>query len=245
MVAATTCVKNRVGVPSVHPALCALARSSAAADTMPARLAQHFYRKPPQTPPIGEKSVIQSETMSKGLTMIYWGYGKGKTSSAMGVALRALGQGLRVLIVQFMKGGGKEGWQTGEQIIFDKLKAQGAPIEFVVAGKGWVKIRGDQKPFEDHEEAAQGGFAYSLQQTASGQWDFVVLDEILSAVDSMLLTVDQIKELIEAKPPKVHLLMTGHKEYPELTELADLVTKMEKVKHPYEKGVLAQKGVDF
>lgn len=177
--------------------------------------------------------------------MIYWGYGKGKTTAAMGLALRALGQGQRVLIVQFMKGGIKEGWQTGEQILFDKLKTQGAAIEFIIAGKGWVKIMGDQKEIVDHEAAAREGLEYSLQQTASGSWDVVILDEVLSALDSMLLAVDDIKELIRAKPPEVHLLMTGHNEYPELTEMADLVTIMKKIKHPYDKGVLAQKGVDF
>ncbi len=177
--------------------------------------------------------------------MIYWGYGKGKTSSAMGVALRALGQGLRVLVVQFMKGGTKEGWKTGEQVMFEKLKAQGLLVEFVVAGKGWVKIMNDAKPFEDHEAAAKDGLAYSKEQITNGKWEVVVLDEILSAVDSALLTVDDIKELIHAKSPEVHLIMTGHKEYPELTERADLVTDMRKVKHPYDQGLKAQKGVDF
>lgn len=163
----------------------------------------------------------------------------------MGVALRALGQGLRVLIVQFMKGGAKEGWKTGEQVMFEKLKAQGMPVEFVVAGKGWVNIMGDAKPFEDHEQAAKDGLAYSKAQIASGKWDVVVLDEILSAVDSALLSVEDIKELIAVKPPEAHLLMTGHKEYPELAELADLVTNMKKIKHPYDQGLKAQKGVDF
>ena len=185
--------------------------------------------------------------------MIYWGYGKGKTSSALGVALRALGQGQRVLIVQFMKCGDKEGWQTGEEIMFNKLRAQGAQVEFHIAGKGWVSIMGDKKPFEEHEAAAREGleFVMSLLRSTGSpsasqrDFDLIILDEILSAVDSTLLTVEDIKELIAVKPPQVHLLMTGHKEYSELAEMADLVTKMEKVKHPYDKGIKAQKGVDF
>ena len=178
----------------------------------------------------------------------------------MGVALRALGQGLRVLIVQFMKGGAEAGWETGEQSMFEKLKTQGLPVEFNVAGKGWVKILNDQKPIEDHEKSAREGLEFVKEQFAIGgdpisvpteigspniKWDLVVLDEILSAVDSALLSVDDIKELIKARPPETHLLMTGHKEYPELAELADLVTRMEKVKHPYDTGVTAQKGIDF
>lgn len=77
------------------------------------------------------------------------------------------------------------------------------------------------------------------------QWDLVILDEILSAVDAGLLKINDIKEFIKIKPAETHLIMTGHKEYPELVELADVVTKMEKIKHPFDKGILAQKGVDF
>lgn len=174
----------------------------------------------------------------KGLTTIYWGQGKGKTTAAIGAALRALGQGQRVLFMQFIKG---EDWKTGEANMFEKMEN----VELCIVGKGWVRIMGDQKPIEEHEEAAQAGFEYALQQMTKGNWDVVVLDEILSAVDSGLLTMDQIKELIRAKPENVHFLMTGHKAYTELIELADVVTNMEKVKHAYDKGVQAQKGVDF
>lgn len=177
--------------------------------------------------------------------MIYWGYGKGKSTAAIGLALRALGQGKRVLFMQFMKGGKEAGWETGEGKMFKKLQQAKEALEFRVVGKGWVRILGDAKPIEDHEEAARDGLAYSREQMANGKWDVVILDEILSAVDSVLLTVDDIKDLIRAKSPEVHLLMTGHNEYPELAEMADLVTKMEKVKHPYDKGIKAQKGIDF
>lgn len=181
--------------------------------------------------------------------MIYWGFGKGKTSAAVGMALRALGQGKRVLFMQFMKGGKDAGWETGEGTMFKWLSKKDSPfakgLSFTVVGKGWVRILGDKKPIEDHEEAARDGFAFAKRQIANGKWHIVILDEILSAVDSALLSVADIKKLIRAKPPQVHLLMTGHKEYTELTKLADLVTRMEKVKHPYDKGMLAQQGIDF
>ena len=199
--------------------------------------------------------------------MIYWGYGKGKSTAAVGLALRALGQGQRVLFMQFMKGGKDAGWETGEGKVFEWLAKTPSPdlrspspsgrgqgegkLEFHVVGKGWVRIMGDKKPIEEHEEAAREGLEYvrtKLSFVAGAQslaFDVVILDEILSAVDSALLSVEDIKELIAAKPSRVHLLMTGHKEYPELAELADLVTNMEKIKHPYDKGILAQPGIDF
>ncbi|MBI2552287.1 cob(I)yrinic acid a,c-diamide adenosyltransferase [Candidatus Uhrbacteria bacterium] len=213
--------------------------------------------------------------MEQGLVMIYWGYGKGKSTAAIGLALRALGQGKRVLFMQFMKGGAEAGWETGEGRMFRWLEQSspspqpspikgegviknppplvggvrggedGAHLEYHIVGKGWVRILGDAKPIEDHEQAAREGLAFAKSQITNNKFQVVILDEILSAVDSMLLSVDDIKDLIRAKPPEVHLLMTGHNEYPELAEMADLVTKMEKVKHPYDKGVLAQKGVDF
>ncbi|MDO8505154.1 MAG: cob(I)yrinic acid a,c-diamide adenosyltransferase [bacterium] len=192
--------------------------------------------------------------MEQGLTMIYWGYGKGKSTAAIGMALRALGQGKRVLFLQFMKGGKEAGWETGEGKMFKELQnhrkgdtksTEIGTLEFRVVGKGWVRILGDQKPIEDHEEAARDGLAFAQEQMVSGKWDVVVLDEILSAVDSVLLSVENIQDLIRAKPSETHLLMTGHNKYPELAGMADLVTNMEKVKHPYDKGVLAQRGVDF
>lgn len=200
--------------------------------------------------------------MTGGLTIIYWGYGKGKSTAAIGLALRALGQGQRVLFMQFMKGGKEAGWETGEGKMLKKLREQGEQIEFRVVGKGWVRIMGDKKPIEDHEQSAREGLEFvknqfviaggSASETSEAEpphvdqkFNVIILDEILSAVDSALLSVDDIKDLIAAKPPEVHLLMTGHSEYPELAELADLVTKMEKVKHPYDTGVLAQRGVDF
>ncbi len=211
--------------------------------------------------------------MEKGSVMIYWGYGKGKSTAAIGLAFRALGQGKRVLFMQFMKGGAQAGWETGEGKMFGWLEQNFPPpqssptsgeetienspplvggargggdaLEFRVVGKGWVRILGDAKPIEDHEEAARDGLKFAQEQMMSGKWDVVILDEVLSAVDAVLLSVDDIKELIRAKPPEVHLLMTGHNEYSELAEMADLVTTMKKVKHPYDKGIKAQRGVDF
>ncbi|OGL68076.1 hypothetical protein A3B21_02225 [Candidatus Uhrbacteria bacterium RIFCSPLOWO2_01_FULL_47_24] len=207
--------------------------------------------------------------IQKGLVMIYWGYGKGKSTAAVGLAVRALGQGKRVLFMQFMKGGKDAGWETGEGKMFKWLEQLPSPglrppsplgrgegegkLEFHIVGKGWVRIMGDKKPIEEHEEAAREGLEFVMKilrstgSPSASQWEFdvVILDEILSAVDSALLSVEDIKALIRAKPPEVYLIMTGHKEYPELAELADLVTKMQKVKHPYDKGIKAQKGIDF
>jgi len=210
--------------------------------------------------------------MEQGFTMIYWGYGKGKSTAAIGMAVRALGQKKRVLFMQFMKG---ENWTTGEQKMFEQLMRDQATsvgglvtalaqFEYHKIGKGWVRILGDKKPIEEHEEAAREGLKFVMDifsnegtaprgqatkksglATSVVAFDVVILDEVLSAVDSALLSVDDIKELIRTKPTEVHLLMTGHNEYPQLVEVADLVTKFEKIKHPFDKGILAQRGVDF
>jgi cob(I)alamin adenosyltransferase len=173
----------------------------------------------------------------KRLTIVYIGDGKGKTSAAVGLAVRAIGTGMRVLFLQFVKGN----WQSGEISILEKLPN----ITVKVLGKGFVGILDDQKPLVEHIKAALDALEQSKKALISGVFDLVILDEALSAIESKLLSVDDIVSLIKAKPEQVHLCLTGHKRIKRLIDLADLVTEMKMIKHPYYKGILAQKGIDF
>jgi cob(I)alamin adenosyltransferase len=174
--------------------------------------------------------------MSKGLTIIYIGDGKGKTSAAAGLACRAAGTGFKVLYLQFVKGD----WPSGERESLAKLG-----VEVRLMGRGFVGILGDRKPLEEHIKAAKLAMEESIKALKSKKYDLVVLDEALSAVESKLLTEEDILEIIKLKPKEVHLCMTGHKRFKKIIEAADLVTEMKMIKHPYYQGILAQKGIDF
>lgn len=173
----------------------------------------------------------------KGLTIIYIGDGKGKTSAAVGLAIRAVGTGMRVLFLQFVKGN----WKSGEVSILETLPN----VTVKILGKGFVGILDDQKPLAEHIKAALDALEQSKKALISGVFDLVILDEALSAIESKLLTVDDVASLIKAKPEPVHLCLTGHKRIKKLINLADLVTEMKMIKHPYYKGILAQRGIDF
>jgi cob(I)alamin adenosyltransferase len=172
-----------------------------------------------------------------GLTIIYIGDGKGKTSAAAGLAVRAAGTGFKVLYLQFIKGD----WPSGEREILAKLPN----VDVKLMGLGFVGILGDRKPIETHIKAAQNAMAESIKALKSKKYDLVVLDEAISAIESDLLSVDDIYKIMKAKPKSVHLCLTGHKRIRKLIDAADLVTEMKMIKHPYYKGILAQRGIDF
>jgi len=118
-------------------------------------------------------------------------------------------------------------------------------VEVRLMGRGFVGILGDRKPLEEHIKAAKLAMEESIKALKSKKYDLVVLDEALSAVESKLLTEEDILEIIKLKPKEVHLCMTGHKRFKKIIEAADLVTEMKMIKHPYYQGILAQKGIDF
>lgn len=174
----------------------------------------------------------------RGLVVVYTGDGKGKTTAAMGLALRAAGYGRRVLIIQFVKT-----WFTGEKGGFEYLPN----VEFIQAGKGFYKILGDKLPPEEHLQAAATALELARQKMASGEYDVVVLDEIIGSVTGNLLPLEPVLELIDNKPEQMDLVLTGHKGHlvPTLLDRADLITEMRKVKHPYDKKILAKKTIDY
>jgi cob(I)alamin adenosyltransferase len=174
----------------------------------------------------------------QGQLIVYTGDGKGKTTAAMGLALRAAGYGRQVLIIQFVKT-----WFTGEKSGFGQLPN----VDFVQAGKGFYQILGDNLPEKEHRQAAEAALKLARRKLESANYDVVVLDEIIGSVTGGLLAEEQLYELLDARPPQTDLVLTGHhaERLPELLARADLVTEMRKVKHPYDSGILARKTIDY
>jgi len=175
--------------------------------------------------------------------IIYTGNGKGKTSAALGAALRALGHGWRVLVIQFFKGD----WPVvfGELEVGKQLSPQ---FEVLQLGKGFVMHMGDAKPFDEHLAAAKEALRVAKERMASGVYDLIVLDEIIYAIDYagvQLVTVEEILELLDARPPSLHLILTGRNAPDALIARADLVTEMREVKHPWQQKIPAQVGIDY
>lgn len=185
------------------------------------------------TPPAGSFSM--SEPFSKGLVQIFTGDGKGKTSAALGIVLRALGHGLRVYIVYFMKGD----YPYGERNILATLPN----VEFASFGSLEFVDPANIKP-EEIEQAKQA-LAVAREAMLGGSCNLVVLDEVNVAVAWKLVELDEVVRLIGDKPPDVELILTGRHAAPRLIELADMVTECLKIKHPYDKGIMARAGIDY
>ena len=186
-----------------------------------------------------------TETSRRGLVVINTGPGKGKTTAALGTAIRAVGNGMRVLILQFLKGS----WHYGELDAIAALgSALGTPEEPAIVirqmGRGFVKVGGAETDPEDLRmvEEAWNEAAVAI---LSGDWDLVVLDEINYAIGYKMLDPEKVADVLRQRPEMVHVILTGRNAHPTLVELADTVTEMREVKHAYQKGILAQRGIEF
>jgi cob(I)alamin adenosyltransferase len=175
---------------------------------------------------------------ARGLVIVFTGDGKGKTSAAMGIALRASGHRMYVSVIQFIKGPRA----SGEQKAIERLAPN---IELLSMGKGYVGLLNDPMPRPEHAGAAREALVRARQQMHSGSWDVVILDEINTALFLGLLDIDEVLELVKTKPPRVHLVLTGRGAPPSLIEIADLATEMRSLKHPYDGGTPAQQGIDY
>lgn len=173
-----------------------------------------------------------------GLVIVYTGKGKGKTTAALGVALRAIGHDHRVCMIQFIKGS----WHYGEMSSSKRLEPE---FELTAVGKGFVGILDDKSPKEDHEKIAREAIEISKEKILSGKYDVVILDEINYAVNLGLVQADAVLDLIKSKPQKVSLILTGNHARQEVIDAADLVTEMREIKHPFQRGIRAKKGIDF
>jgi cob(I)alamin adenosyltransferase len=183
----------------------------------------------------------------RGQVLLFTGEGKGKTTAAFGVALRAVGRGWKVSMIQFTKMGE---WPPGEPLGEIAGAARLAPdFEVIPTGIGFVNIFGDPYKFDDHRDAAQKGLELARAKIGSGDFELVILDELLGALDQGQVDLDQVTDLIVSKPHAVNLLITGHdaqkRWLPTLLPLVDLATEMVKLKHPFDEGHQARKGLDY
>ncbi len=176
--------------------------------------------------------------MNRGLIIAYYGNGKGKTTAALGVALRAIGYNLNVCMVQFIKGE----WDYGEIYSSNLLKPN---FELVIAGKGFVGILDDDHDIKEHIESAKTALLIAKEKINSLRYDTIILDEINYALKLKLIEEHELISILEAKPPKVNVILTGNYMTDQIMDIADLVTEMREIKHPFKKGIRAKKGIDF
>ena len=178
--------------------------------------------------------VAELQDPEKGLVLVHTGAGKGKSSSAFGVIVRALGWKQRVGVVQFIKGK----WKTGERQFFDRL----GEVTWHTMGEGFTW---DTQDKERDIAAAQAAFGKAREMMESGDYDLIVLDEINIAMRYDYLSVDDVIAGLEARDARTGVILTGRDAKPELCAYADLVTEMTEVKHPFKAGIKAQRGVDY
>ena len=174
----------------------------------------------------------------KGLIVVVTGQGKGKTTTALGIAVRACGHGMKVAFIQFMKGD----LYSGE---WDGVKKMNCPIELIPTGKGFCGIQGNPYPFREHRENAQEAIQMVHQKMESDPPDILILDEINNALHLKLVDLEQVLDLIDHKPPGLHLVLTGRDAHPQVIERADTVSEIAELKHAYRKGIEPQPGIDY
>lgn len=175
--------------------------------------------------------------MENGLIIVNTGNGKGKTTAALGLGLRAVGHGMKVLMLQFIKGS----WHTGE---LDAVKRLEPRFRIVQLGQGFVKTRQSEQT-EETLENARVSWDYAKKEILSGLYDVIILDEINNMIDYGLLNVDDVVSVLKERPVKLNVVITGRNAHDKIIDLADLVTEMREIKHPFKKGVRAQKGIEF
>ena len=177
----------------------------------------------------------------RGLILVNTGNGKGKTTADLGVVLRAVGQGFKVLILQFIKSGNGYGELAG-------LAKLGDQVEIRSMGKGFIYYKRDEvgeAELSRHKEAAQVAWRTLVEEVNSDKWDLIVMDEINNAINYELIDVHSVVEMLKNKPKRLHVVLTGRYAKPEIIDMADTVTEMTVVKHAYENGIKAAKGIEF
>lgn len=181
------------------------------------------------------RRITEAQDPGRGLVLVHTGDGKGKSSSAFGVIIRALGWGHSVGVVQFIKGD----WPTGEKQFFDKLDGK---IIWRTMGEGFTW---DTQDRTRDTRTAEAALAVAADMLASGEHDLVVLDEINIALQYDYLTVPAVLAALQGRHTRTSVILTGRNAKPEIMDYADLVSEMREVKHPFQAGIKAQKGLDF
>lgn len=174
----------------------------------------------------------------QGLVVVITGNGKGKTTSGMGMVLRAAGHGLRTCIIQFMKGD----LYSGE---WDGVKLLGGLVELHSTGKGFCGIQGNPYSFDEHRKNAQDALDLVDEKMFSGAFDTLFLDEINNALALKLVDPDQVKRILSNRPRQMHLILTGRDAHPDIVEAADTVSEVREIKHAYRKDIEPQPGIDY
>jgi len=173
-----------------------------------------------------------------GLVVVITGYGKGKTTSALGMVLRAVGNGMKVCLIQFMKGD----IHAGE---YEALKRLAPDVEHHVTGKGFCGIQGNPYPHSEHRANAQDAIKLAMERMLSGEFDMMICDEINNALKLKLVDLPQVLDLIDAKPADMHLVLTGRDAHLEVISRANTVSEVHEIKHAYREGIEPQKGIDY
>ena len=186
------------------------------------------------------EKMLATKTIEKGLLIVHTGKGKGKSTAAFGLVLRALGNGMRVGIVQFVKGK----WRTGERPVLERFADR---LDLRVSGEGFTW---DTQDRARDIRAAQAGWAAAKEMIEACRgdrpsYDMIVLDELNIVLRYDYLPLEEVVQVLRERPPDLHVVVTGRNAKPELIEAADLVTEMTMVKHPFRAGVKAQKGIEF
>ncbi|MFZ3102181.1 MAG: cob(I)yrinic acid a,c-diamide adenosyltransferase [Desulfitobacteriaceae bacterium] len=176
--------------------------------------------------------------MQQGLIHIYTGTGKGKTTAAIGLGIRAYGQGLKVLMVQFLKG-----WTTGEMKVIASLRPYFQLFQYKKNDKFTWGMTDEE--MEGINGEIRIGLNYTIEAVISGEWDLIIMDEIMAAVNCGFLPLEEVVELVKIKPLKLELVLTGRDAPLELIELADYVSEITARKHPMEKGIVAREGIEY
>lgn len=169
-----------------------------------------------------------------GLIIVHTGDGKGKTTAAIGTAFRAVGVGFKVKMIQFIKGS----WDYGELHTAEKLEN----FEIVPMGEGFTW---ETKDRERDTEIASKAWVACREAIENNEHDLLIFDEINNALSYAYLDVQQVIDALEKKPPEMHVILTGRDAPPELIEIADLVTEMKEIKHPFQRGIYAQRGIEY
>jgi cob(I)alamin adenosyltransferase len=175
----------------------------------------------------------------RGQIIINTGTGKGKTTAALGIAVRAAGHGQKVLILQFIKGA----WRTGESKFIKKLVPE---LEMMQLGKGFFKIEdGKVKITSKDRKEAREAFEIARNKIMSGQYDLIILDEIINILAYDLIGSQELLDLLEERPPELSIVLTGRGAPKELIDAADTVSEIKEIKHAYSKGIKAKKGIEY
>src|SRR6266498_3384240 len=171
------------------------------------------------------------------MVIVITGNGKGKTTSALGQALRSIGDGKKVLMVQFIKGP----WRSGED---DSHKLLAPHFKIVKTGLGFVGILGDMLPRQEHARAAQKGLKLAREEMQSGKWNILILDEINNAIKLELVSLPEVLKFVHDLPEGMDLILTGRDASQALIDKADIVSEVKEIKHMHNSGVKGKKGLE-